>query len=142
MVFETIDDYESALQLAIHGAMEGSVTENAMQAIADSVESHVYSYPTDAYFEERRRHEFGGHQDEWLMLDEYNAATFTLTIKMKVPWQHLWGGPYPSADLSDVIEQNGMYGAPPRKFMKPAEDEYASKQFRNDLIMALKSAGL
>lgn len=139
MVFETVEEYERLLDLAVDEAMRGFIADNVKRAIADAVESHVYSYEPE--FLSRQGYN-GGLQDPWYMNDTYDAGSNTLTVKMETPWQHLYGGNYPGSDLADVVEQNGMYGAGPREFMQPAEQDYASSQFESDLIMALHESGL
>lgn len=133
-----------ALDHAIDAAMQGTITEKAKDAIAESVEEEVYSYPSRFPSEEwgfdGRLYASGGLQDKSLMIDSYDSGSKTLEIEMQVPWQHLKGGDYPSNDLSDVVEHNQIYGAPPREFAKPAEKKY-KPQFEEDLENELKSNG-
>ena len=142
--FDNCDEFLIALNHAIDAAMQGRITEKAKDAIAEAVEEHVYSYPTRFPEEEwgfdGRLYDAGGLQDRSLMIDSYDSGSKTLEIEMQVPWQHLKGGTYPSNDLSDVVENNQIYGAPPRKFAEPAEEKY-EPQFEKDLTAELKSNG-
>lgn len=142
--FDNCDEFLIALDRAIDAAMEGAIAEKAKDAIAESVEDNVYSYtsrfPEELWGFDGRLYDSGGLQDRSLMVDSYDSGSKTLEIEMQVPWQHLKGGNYPSSDLSDVVENNQIYNAPPREFAKPAEDKY-KPQFEKDLTNELKSNG-
>ena len=139
MTFEEVDQFEIAMENAIDMAMETVVTEGAKDAIADSVYSNVYSYNPIFL---SRRNTGGGLPDRNTMQESYDAPSKTLTIKMETEWQNLGfryidGRGTGGNDLSDVVENNNIYNAPPRPFMQPAEDDYASNRFEADLMSAL-----
>lgn len=136
--YEEIEQYETDIDLAIDTAMEGIVTENAKVAIQDSVASHVYSYNPIFL---SRWNTSGGLRDTSTMRDDYDSGSKTLTITMETEWQNRGfryiDGRGTYDDLADAVENNQIYNAPPRKFMKPAEDEYSHGQFEADLMSVL-----
>lgn len=142
--FNSVAEYRIALENAINDAMDNEIAYNAVLAMQDSIESNVYDAYDPKY--NRRRMEGGGLIAKANLTPTYIPISKTLIIEAIAPWQNIgfitthgmgtYGG-----DLSDVIENSGMYGAPPRPFAWFAEDAY-SKRFARDLQHALIKRGL
>lgn len=141
-VFDTVKQFEKNLDLAIDIAMSrgGTVCNGVEDELTKQAQQRVY----DAYEPkfESRYGDFGGIMDKGYMIENYDPSTKTLTIRQNTPWQHLRGGAYPMANLNDVIEHKGIYGAQPRPYIEEAEQSYASQQFEIDLSVALADLGL
>ena len=143
MNFYSVAEYEAALNRAIDDAMESDIANNAVIAMQDSIEDNVY----DAYDPEfnHRRMEAGGLIAKANLTPTYIPGSKTLIIEATAPWQNIGfktttGTGIYDGDLSDVIEQKGMYGAPARPFAWFAEDEYG-KKFPKELKSSLAKRG-
>ena len=166
-VFYSFEAYEKALDLEIAAAMNdpaSRVQVNAKSVIIKNAEERVYnSYPNPG-IEWSRRYGAGG---SILNPESYNPRSslsarqwtkqinisvtgatpsgkgFTTYIRGEGEWQQRFGGrasDNPNT-LVDAIEDNGIYHAPPRKYMAAAEDEYGSKYFAKDLVLELEENG-
>ena len=144
--FNSVLEYRIALEKAITDTMINEVAEHAKEALQESMEENVYSVYWPEFF--NRRMEAGGLKDKANMTEDYYSSGDyrTLEISATAPWQSLGfktidgRGTY-GGDLSDVIENDGMYGAPPRPFTKPAEERY-EKRFDRDLQHGIIKRGL
>lgn len=155
----SIDSFRAELNTAIEYAIENHVIDGAKTAIQESEERNVYSYvPIWDWAEETRRKEAGGIQDKKNMIVHPNFASTeekSIEIEIVSTWQwadplnsfenvtyeQLQGGPNPTGDLVQTIENRGMYAAPPRPFMQDAEQTYGNGQFEIDLMQGLKEHG-
>lgn len=148
-IFYDVESYSTALDIEIAESMrdpEGTVQRGARKAIKESADENVY-YAYTPKFLSRRGESFssaygggGGIIADNNIISISTEKGFTVTLIDAAPWQHLYGGSYPTSDLTDVIEKNGMYGAPPRPFMQEAEDKYGD-QFGDDLVSELELKG-
>jgi hypothetical protein len=120
-----VQEYKQILgnmNVAISDALGNEVAGVVKKAIVKSAQENVY----DAYDPDflSRYGVSGG------LLDEANLVVSVsgneLTVDNETPFQHLWGGNYPTENLSDVIESGdprfNMGNAGSRKFMEPAKE--------------------
>lgn len=135
--------FEVQMQAAISSALENEVADAVKQAIVQSAQNNVY----DAYEPQflSRKGANGG------LLDENNLTVTVsgneLVVENNTPFQHLWGGNYPTENLSDVIESGdsrfNMGNAGARKFMEPAKQEVISSgEFESALKAGLQRQGI
>lgn len=149
--FNSVAEYRFALDKFIDDAMDNEIAEKVQLALMDSIEENVYGAYSPEYTgrpgtikSPRRIH--GGLKDRANLLPTYIPSTKTLIVEAVAPWQnvgffHTNGrGTYDNS-LAEVIEESGMYGAPPRPFTWIAEEKYAKKLGR-DLKSALVKRGL
>ena len=137
--FKTIQAFENALDRAIDSVMQGRVADGVKEQIATSVQEDVYDVYDPKFYS--RFGSDGGMKDKSFMTDHYDAGTKTLTVEHEPLWQHLRGGAYPTSDLSEVVQNNQIYGAPPRKYIDEAENTYAKSAFQIDLEVGLREKG-
>lgn len=117
---------KAAMELAISDALQNEVAEVVKKAIVESARENVYEAYDPVFLS--RNAENGG------LLDEGNLAVSVtgteLTVENLTPFQHLWGGQYPSETLTDVIESGDsrfhMGSAGARPFMEPAKQAVIS----------------
>ena len=150
--YSSVAEYRMALKNAIDDAMDHEIAEKAQLAMMNAIEDYVYGVYSPIYTgrpgtikSPRRIH--GGLKDRANLFPNYTPATMTLTIEAIAPWQNVGfkkttGSGTGGNDLSEVIEQSGMYGAPPRPFAFYAEDSYGKSKFSKDMKSALVSRGL
>lgn len=140
--YNDFQDFLNALDNAIGDTMLNGVDEYIKSEIQIAEEEKVYSY--NPKFNSRRRAD-GGIQDRNNMETSYDDLSHTLTVTVNAPWQNVLRGgktvtnigAWLPNDLTDVIEKNGMYGAPPRPFTEEAEE-----RLENGYIETLISAGI
>ena len=148
--FNSIAEYRMAIDRAIDEAMEDEVLNRVQLEMMDSIEQNVYGAYSPEYTgrpgtikSPRRVH--GGLKDRANLFGNYTPGTKTLTVEAIADWQNVGfrtttgDGTY--GELSEVIEQEGMYGAPPRPFAWFAEEE-CKKKIPNVLRSALIRRGL
>lgn len=127
--FFDISHYEAGLDAAIDSAMESFVADKAKELIQESIDNNVYAAHHSGWTgpPPDRRMKAGGIQDKANLFAEY--SDHTLTIREIAHWQNKFGKSVnsfsyslpPTSDLGEVIENNGIYGAPARPFMRTAE---------------------
>ena len=122
-----VNEYLAKLDQAIAAAMQGDVLEEGKRAIANAAYSTVYPYEPIFY---SRREVEGGIADPDNMDGDYDFITRTLEITDNAPWQHLWGGHYPTEQLAEAIEKGWsrfvMRRPGPRPFNAQAEQDLDS----------------
>lgn len=159
-IFFSFEEYEKALDTGIEKALQnpdGLIQTNAKAHLKSSAFKNVYSYPTDF---EHPVHGDGRRWGEGGILDASTYRTsrysdnavitknvgkgFTLHIYADAEWQQLFGPDRApkTGTLAEVIEKNGMYGAPARPWMEEGGNEYAKNMFGSDLVKELEKAGL
>lgn len=140
--FKTIQAFENALDRAIDSVMQGRVVDGVRDQIATSVQEDVYDVYDPKFYSRRAGN--GGMKSKSkknMEVTSYDSSTKTLTITHKVDWQQLKGGTPPSNDLTEVIQNNQVYGAPPRQYIDEAENTYAKSAFEIDLELGLREKG-
>ena len=125
-------EIENAIDRELPLVMEDEIKEHVENAIKWST-SVVYSY--EPLFYNRRRGQ-GGLADPSTYKANYHPKDQELIIEIKTPWQQLRGGEIPSEDLADVISNNQVYNAPPRPFLKTAEQIVNSRRKQLEQIVA------
>ena len=154
-VFYSFEEYNNALDKAIGNAMQspdGKIQKNVKKEITDCAENFVYRTYPPAFLS--RRYGAGGILDpdsyrssryaDTAIITKNASKGFTLHIYAEAQWQQLFGGsPEGNPDtLTEAIENNGLYGARPRKYMEYAEANYGyGGQFEKDLVAELEDAG-
>ena len=128
-IFYDVIAYEAALDAAVDSAMQGYVCDKTKEIIQEAIEDHVYSAHESGWTgpPPARRKKDGGIQDEANLFADY--SNLTLTIREVAHWQNKFGKKVnsfgyslpPTSDLGDVIENSGIFSAPPRPFMRDAE---------------------
>lgn len=136
--YETISQIDNALLKALTEVMEGQVKDDAREAIMLATNSNVYNAYSPIY--NNRRWLEGGLADPETYNWNYDAGEQELTVKVATEWQNkgfrfTTGMGTGGNDLADVIEQNGMYNAPPRPFIKQAETNFRNKKSEIDSKM-------
>ena len=159
-IFFSFEEYEKALDTGIEKALQnpdGLIQTNAKAHLKSSAFKNVYSYPTDF---EHPVHKDGRRWGDGGILDASTYRTsrysdnavitknvgkgFTLHIYADAEWRQLFGPDRvpKTGTLAEVIEKNGMYGAPARPWMEEGGNEYAKNMFGSDLVKELEKAGL
>ncbi len=159
-IFFSFEEYENALDKGIEKALQnpdGTIQTNAKAHLKSSAFENVYSYPTDFHHPEHgdgRRYGDGGILDadsyrtsrysDTAVITKNAGKGFTLHIYAEAEWQQLFGPDrFPkTGSLAEVIEKNGLYGAPPRPWMEEGGDKYAKGMFGSDLVNELEKTGL
>ena len=118
-------EIEQAIRNNLEAVMSGQIAEDAKTAITQATVSEVYM-AYDPKFVSRRWHN-GGLADPNTYKANYHPDTLELIVTVKTEWQNLGfrrttGIGTGGNDLADIIENNGMYNAPPRPFIKQAEN--------------------
>lgn len=131
--------FKAKLDSAIDSAMQGPVLDGAKKQISETALRIVYAYSPEFY---SRRMTGGGVADQGNLYGAYGDKE--LTIYNETPWQHLYGGAYPGAELVDALaEGSAKYNfqkAGSRKFMEEAEKEF-KPEFERLLASALRAHG-
>lgn len=146
--YNTVEQFERALDRAIDKAMSKQIAEKVKEYIADYAQMRVYDAYADPIFNSRWGKNSGILDKDYMTVD-YEASTKTLTITHEVQWQHLRGGAMPQMDLADAIQaginshRGGayMYHAPARPYTNEAEHIYAARAFNDDIITELTKQG-
>ena len=122
-IFYDVESYKEALDTALEAVLDDRYSQTLVKAregISKAVEEIVYSYTPKFY---SRRGHYGGLADQDNM-DSYSTGKgFTVHFAMTAEWQQLYGGEIPDNSLAEVVNNDGMYGAPPRNFIGNAETE-------------------
>lgn len=144
-IYYDIAQYSADLDIAIAESMidpNGSVQKGAKKAIKESVENNVYNAYTPKFISRRGDSMMlgGGIMSEDNIMAYATGNGFTVTMQDLATWQHLYGGAYPDNELAEVVENDGLYGAPPRPFMQKAEESYEDN-FGNDLVKDMELKG-
>ena len=134
--YNSVAEYRAALDRAIDDTMENDMAYQAVLAMQDAIEEFVYDAYPDPEFNGRRM-EAGGLIAKANLVPTYIPARKTLKIEALAPWRNMGfvkttGTGTPKKDLSEVIEQSGMYGADPRPFAWAAEAQCERPQFAKD----------
>ena len=142
--YDSIEAYAAAVEQAVHDTMRTDIANEAAIALQDAVETYVY----DAYdpIFNHRRMEAGGLIDKHTYSPTYTPESMELKIEVQTQWQNIGfreidqRGTYD--ELSEAIEKNDIYHAPPRPFAEHAEKEYGERRFERDLRSGLIKRGL
>lgn len=130
--YDEVYQLEGAILRELIPVMEGQITEDVKTAIVQATMSSVYA-TYESRWEGRpeeglppRRLSRGGLADPSTYDAKYHPNTQELIVTINTPWQNVGfryttGSGTGGNDLADVIEQNGMYNAPPRPFIKQAD---------------------
>lgn len=119
-VYNEVSDIEQAIIRELTPVMEGQIADDACKEIAQSVMTEVYAPYTPKFYS--RRGASGGLMDKRTYVSNYDPTSRELRIEIKTEWQQLYDGDIPSSDEADVVENNKIYGAPPRPFIKQADE--------------------
>lgn len=145
--FSSVAAYRLALNGAIDSAMQSEILEEVITIVHDTIDENVYDYGVYLPEFHNRRQEAGGLSDKANLSPTYMSEIKTLDIEATAPWQNLGTmrsqggvGTY-GGDLSDVVEHDGMYGAPPRPFVEKAEAKLSKDSFARKLRHAIISRG-
>lgn len=143
--FNSIEEYRRAINSTIDHVMETYVADKAREAMQKSADEYIYD--REPIFDHRRGNA-GGLRAKYNMSPTYLPATKTLIVEAVAEWQNLGNfryidgrGTY-GGDLSDVIENDGLYSMEATHFAEHAEEEYGKKQFAKDLQHGLVTRGL
>lgn len=153
--FYSFEEYDKELDKAIGRSMQnphGKIQKNAKQEITDCAEAFVYRTYQPEFLS--RRYGAGGILDpasyrsseysDTAIITKNASKGFTLHIYADAEWQQIFGGdPHGNPDtLTEAIERNGLYGAPPRPYMEHAETNYGyGGGFEKDLVSELEYNG-
>lgn len=125
LVFYDVASYKAALDLAITDSLgNGGMLDEIKQEVGDVVQDTIDSYHPDI-FESRRGKDGGGVADPSNMTEILGLCD--LSIHFTAGWQNkgfrrtTGAGVY--NDLSNVINDSGMYHAPERPFVEMAEEK-------------------
>lgn len=123
--YNEVYEIEAAILTNLIPVMEGQIAEDVKTAITQATVSEVYM-AYDPKFVSRRWHN-GGLADPNTYNANYHPNIQELNVEVKTPWQNIGfrkttGVGTGGNDLADIIENNGMYNAPPRPFIKQAEN--------------------
>ena len=163
-IFFSFENYEAKLNERLARAMqnpESRIQVNARAIAIKNAEERVYNVYPNPGMEWSRRYNHNGlldpstykskssteahHNRAWDVTLEGNAMGagkgFTTYISAEDEWQQRFGGQRPHTSLAEVIENSNIYHAPPRRWMRHAEQEYGSKHFEKDLVLELESDG-
>ena len=118
--YNEVWEIELAIERELTPVMEGRIADEASEKIKQSVMTEVYAPYTPKFYS--RRGSSGGLMDKGTYATSYDETSRELRIEVQTGWQHLYGGDFPSSDEADVVENNKIYGAPPRPFIKQADE--------------------
>lgn len=144
--FYSVEEYRVALDLEIANSMrdpDGAVQRGAKEEIKRQAEIQVYDAYTPKFMSRRGENSIGGGSivDEDSIVSFSTEKGFTLTMENLASWQQLYGGTTPNISLADAIQENGLWGAPPREFMGWAEMYYGYGLFGRNLVSDLELKG-
>lgn len=131
--------FKAKLDSAIDDTMQGPVLDGAKDQISETALKVVYAYSPQFY---SRRMTGGGVADTGNLYGAYGDKQ--LTIYNQTPWQQLYGGAYPGAELVNALARGSakyhFQNAGPRKFMRQAEKEF-KPEFERLLASGLRAHG-
>lgn len=135
--YNKISEIEIAIKRELPLVMEDEVKEQVENAIKWAT-SVVYSYNPIYY---NRRMSSGGLSDPNTYEANYYPSEQELIIDIKTPWQNVGfrrttGEGTGDNELADVIEKNRIYHAPPRPFLRQAEEIVKSRKSQLEQIVA------
>lgn len=146
--YNEVYEIEAAILTGLIPIMENAITVEASHAIREAAMEKVYSYPSqfklgvnpDPRAYQSRRYASGGLADISTYEANYHPNIQELSIEVKTPWQnigfrHTTGEGTGGNELADVIENNRMYHAPKRPFIKRAEQIIKSNHNRLEEII-------
>lgn len=147
--YNEVYEIEAAILNGLIPVMENAIKVEASAAIREAAMEKVYSYEPqfkigtepDPRTYRSRRYALGGIADTHTYEANYHPNIQELIIEVKTPWQnigfrHTTGAGTGGNELADVIEQNQMYHAPARPFIKRAEQILRSNHKRLEEIIA------
>ena len=137
--FNSVAEYLTALDQAIDDAMSTTMADKAAEAMQKSMDEYVYDR-TPLY--DNRRGDAGGLRAKYNLSPSYFPAAKTLMVEAVAPWQnkgfrYIDGRGTYGGDLSDVIENNGLYHMDATHFAQHAEEDYGNKRAEKDLQHAI-----
>ena len=139
LVFNSVEAYSAALDKAVDACFKGRLIGLVKHEIQEAVSPVILGYEPEFY---SRRMLDGGLLDTANMDDSYGGKT--LEVEMVADWQNIGfkmiDGRGTYDDLSDVIENSGMYGRPATPYVQIAEDAVV-KMLEAELPAALISKG-
>ena len=129
------------LDAAVASAIKNEVCEDAKQALSDTMDAVVYSYPASDSAMSTRRYDSGGLADKENFSDKYSGGSFSheLTIEDVAGFQ----GTDADGTLIHVVETGAAgYRQPyPRPVMQETQNLLNDGRTEKVLAAALKSRG-
>lgn len=135
--YNEVYEIEAAILTGLIPIMENAIKVEASHAIREAAMEKVYSYSPQF---NHRRLAIGGIADVMTYDANYHPNIQELIIEVKTPWQnigfrHTTGEGTGGNELADVIENNQIYHAPKRPFIKRAEQIIKSNHNRLEEII-------
>ena len=138
LIFNSLEAYKVALDLAIDDALGSELAEMAKEQIQSTVGEIVYAYPPEYV---NRRRTMGGLIDTANMEDEVFGQE--LTIKMVATWQQRgfrYKGGRELGDFTETIQTSSLYHAPARPYTDQAENK-VGEMIEQQIAGALRRRG-
>ena len=140
LAFNEIAELEAAIDNTIDKAMNGYVGEQAVSKVQEIINHVVYQSYTPEFFNRT-----GALMAKDNLPYYYDSGSKEFHITTTADWNNIGyirtNGRGIYGELGAVIAEKGMYGAPPRDFVKMAEYELPAS-LNKSLEASLKSAGL